>query len=151
MKTVHKTVLLWYSAQEMFNLVTDVERYPDFLPWCDRARLLERTADGMLAEVGLCFKGIRQSFQTRNEHVEGREVRLHLVKGPFSRLEGVWTFTPLAGAGAAERACRAELRMEYGFSNRALSALIGPVFDKIAASLVDAFVKRAEQVYGPAA
>ena len=149
MKSVHKSVLIWYSAQEMFDLVTDVPRYPQFLPWCDHATVLAETAAGMTAEVGIAFKGVRQSFTTRNEHVPGREVRLHLVKGPFSRLEGVWTFTPVGGEG--QRACRVDLKMSYGFANPVLAALVGPVFDRIAGSLVDAFVKRAEQVYGAAA
>lgn len=146
MKSVHKSVLIWYSAQQMFDLVVAVERYPEFLPWCDHGKVLERHENGVTAEVGIAFKGVRQSFTTRNEHVLGREVRLHLVSGPFSRLEGVWTFTPVGGEG--ERACRVDLKLRYGFANALLASLVGPVFDKIAGSLVDAFVKRAEQVYG---
>ena len=146
MKTVHKSVLIWYSAQEMFALVTDVEAYPKFLPWCDHASVLARDEHGMKAEVGISFGGIRQKFTTRNEHVPGREVKMTLVDGPFSRLEGGWTFTPV-GEGA-QRACRVDLRLDYAFRSAALAALVGPVFDRIAGSLVDAFVKRAEQVYG---
>jgi ribosome-associated toxin RatA of RatAB toxin-antitoxin module len=149
MKSVHKSVLIWYSAQEMFDLVVDVERYPEFLPWCDHGKVLGEVPNGMTAEVGIAFKGVKQVFTTRNEHVPGREVRLHLVSGPFSRLEGVWTFTPVGGD--SQRACRIDLKMNYGFSNALLAKLVGPVFDKIAGSLVDAFVKRAEQVYGAAA
>jgi ribosome-associated toxin RatA of RatAB toxin-antitoxin module len=147
MKTVHKSVLIWYSADEMFALVTDVERYPQFLPWCDRAAVLERDEHGMQAQIGIAFGGIRQTFTTRNEHVPGREVRITLVSGPFSDLRGTWKFIPLGGAGQ-ERACKVELDLHYGFENAALRALVGPVFDKIAGSLVDAFVKRAEHVYG---
>ncbi|MDB5826002.1 MAG: cyclase [Variovorax sp.] len=146
MKTVQKSVLIWYSAEEMYALVTDVARYPEFLPWCDRTRVIDQDATGMTAEVGLAFGGIRQSFTTRNTQVAGREVQLKLVSGPFSNLDGVWKFTPVGEAG--ERACRVELNLNYGFSNFALQALVGPVFDKIASSLVEAFVKRAEQVYG---
>jgi ribosome-associated toxin RatA of RatAB toxin-antitoxin module len=146
MKSVHKSVLIWYAAEEMFNLVVDVERYPEFLPWCDRGKVLERSENGMLAEVGLAFKGVRQTITTRNQHVPGRAVKLRLVSGPFSDLEGDWTFTPVGDA--AQRACRVELKMDYGFSNAVLAALVGPVFDKIAGSLVDAFVQRAGQVYG---
>ncbi|MDO5626174.1 MAG: type II toxin-antitoxin system RatA family toxin [Pseudomonadota bacterium] len=146
MKSVHKSVLIWYSAQEMFDLVTDVPRYPEFLPWCNHGKVIEQTDNGMLAEVGIAFKGVKQVFTTRNEHVPGREVRLHLVNGPFSRLEGVWTFTPVGDEG--QRACRVDLTMDYGFSNLLLGKLVGPVFDKIASSMVDAFVKRAETVYG---
>lgn len=146
MKSVHKSVLIWYTAQEMFDLVADVARYPEFLPWCDHSRVLSQDEHGMTAEVGIGFKGIKQSFTTRNEHVPGREVRLHLVSGPFSKLEGVWTFSSVGGDG--QRACRVDLKLDYGFSNALLATLVGPVFDKIASSMVDAFVQRAEQVYG---
>lgn len=146
MKTVHKSVLIWYTPQEMFALVTDVARYPEFLPWCDHAAVLAVEPDGMKAEVGISFGGIRQTFTTRNTHVPGREVRMKLVDGPFSNLDGCWKFSPL-GDGT-ERACKVSLELRYGFKSGALGALVGPVFDRIAGSLVDAFVKRAEQTYG---
>jgi ribosome-associated toxin RatA of RatAB toxin-antitoxin module len=146
MKTVHKSVLIWYSAEEMFALVTDVAKYPEFLPWCDHAAVLAREPDGMKAEIGISFSGIRQTFTTRNTHVPGREVRMKLVDGPFSNLDGSWKFTPLGTPG--QRACKVGLEMHYSFKNAALAALVGPVFDKIAGNLVDAFVKRAEQMYG---
>jgi ribosome-associated toxin RatA of RatAB toxin-antitoxin module len=146
MKTVHKSVLIWYSAQEMFNLVTDVAKYPQFLPWCDRACVLAEDDHGMKAEVGIAFGGIHQAFITRNDHVPGREVSMKLVDGPFSRLDGRWKFTPVGDD--KQRSCKIDFELHYGFDNAALGALVGPVFDKIAGSLVDAFVKRAEQVYG---
>jgi ribosome-associated toxin RatA of RatAB toxin-antitoxin module len=146
MKTVHRSVLIWYSADEMFRLVTDVPQYPKFLPWCDRAAVLEEDAGGMRAEIGISFGGIRQSFTTRNDHVPGRKVSMRLVDGPFSNLDGQWSFNPVGDAG--QRACKVELDLNYGFRNAALAAVVGPVFDRIAGSLVDAFVKRAEQVYG---
>lgn len=149
MKSVHKSVLIWYTPAEMYALVIDVARYPEFLPWCSHARVLAETESGMTAEVGIAFKGVKQSFTTRNEHVADREVRLHLVDGPFSSLEGDWRFSPV-GDGS-RRACRIDLKLDYGFSNKLLAAVVGPVFDRIAASMVDAFVKRAEQVYGAAA
>ena len=127
MKTVHKSILIWYSADEMYALVTDVAKYPEFLPWCDRSN---------------------KSFTTRNTHVPGREVHLKLVDGPFSNLDGAWKFTPVGEEG--ERACRVELNLTYGFISVALQALVGPVFDKIASNLVEAFVKRAEHIYGTA-
>jgi ribosome-associated toxin RatA of RatAB toxin-antitoxin module len=144
MKTVHKSVLIWYSAEEMFALVTDVARYPEFLPWCDKAAVIESDDKGMKAEIGIAFGGIHQTFTTRNEHVAGREVVMKLQDGPFSRLDGKWQFKPL---GEQQRACKVELELHYGFDNAALAALVGPVFDKIAGNMVDAFVKRAEQVY----
>ena len=146
MKTVSKSVLIWYSPEEMYSLVVGVDQYPQFLPWCDQARVLEQDSTGMVAEVGIAFSGIRQSFVTRNTHEAGRRVQMHLVRGPFSKLEGDWKFLPV-GDGT-QRACRVELELRYGFDNAALAALVGPVFDRIAKSMVEAFVKRAAQVYG---
>ena len=146
MKTVNKTVLIWYSAAEMFALVTDVPNYPAFLPWCDRASILEQHEGGMTAKVGIALAGLHQSFTTRNTHQQDRQVLLQLVEGPFSKLSGQWDFVPVGNA--SERACRVELTLRYDFSSMALAAVVGPVFDKIAGSLVDAFVKRAAQVYG---
>ncbi len=146
MKTVHKSVLIWYSPEEMYRLVTDVAQYPQFLPWCDQARVLEHSEKGMLAEISISFGGIRQTFVTSNTHVPGERVVLKLVKGPFSKLDGEWNFLPV-GDGS-QRACRVELTLHYGFDNAMLGRLVGPVFDKIASSLVEAFVKRARQVYG---
>jgi ribosome-associated toxin RatA of RatAB toxin-antitoxin module len=148
MKTINKSVLLWHSAPQMFALVTDVQHYPQFLPWCDRAEVLDQQADGVVARLGLSIGGLKQSFTTRNTHQPDREVHMALVEGPFSQLEGTWTFTPL-GDGT-QRACRIEFSMRYGFSSGALAAVVGPVFDRIAGSLVDAFVKRADQVHGTA-
>ena len=102
MKTVHKSVLIWFSAQEMFALVTDIERYPQFLPWCDQASVLDQHEHGMTARVGISIGGIRQGFTTRNSHTCGRQVQMQLVEGPFSRLDGQWNFSPL---GEQERAC----------------------------------------------
>lgn len=146
MKTVHKSVLIWYSAAEMFALVTDVASYPQFLPWCDKASVVEEDALGMTAKVGLSMAGLSQSFTTRNAHVQDRKVSLKLVDGPFSKLDGHWDFTPVGKNN--ERACKVDFSLRYDFDNAALAALVGPVFDKIAGSLVDAFVKRAGQMYG---
>jgi ribosome-associated toxin RatA of RatAB toxin-antitoxin module len=146
MKTVHKSVLIWYSPLEMYSLVTDVNHYPQFLPWCDHANVVSEDSQGMTAEVGISFAGVRQTFITQNRHTEPSRVDMQLVKGPFSKLDGQWNFHTL-GDGS-QRACKVELLLNYGFDNVTLGKLVGPVFDKIAASLVDAFVKRAQQVYG---
>ena len=143
---IQRSALLPYPAQALYDLVNDVASYPQFLPWCDRAAVLERDDAGMTAEVGIAMAGLRQTFVTRNVHEEGRRVQMHLIKGPFSRLEGDWHFH--AVADGSQRACRVELLLNYGFESAALAALVGPIFDRIAASMVDAFVKRAEQVYG---
>ncbi len=146
MKTVNKSVLIWYSPEEMYALVVDVSAYPKFLPWCDHASVALQQDDGMTAEIGIAFGGVRQTFTTRNTQTPGRAVAMQLVHGPFSRLDGQWRFIPI-GDGT-QRACRVELVLNYGFDNVPLGRLVGPVFDRIAGSLVDAFVKRAEQVYG---
>jgi ribosome-associated toxin RatA of RatAB toxin-antitoxin module len=146
MKTVKKSVLIWFSPQEMYGLVTDVPSYPQFLPWCDHTKIVEQDAHGMVAEVGMSIGGLHQSFTTRNTHTPGRSVGMQLVKGPFSRLDGQWDF--LAVGDGTQRACKVELTLNYGFSSTMLAKLVGPVFDKIAANMVEAFVKRAQQVYG---
>jgi ribosome-associated toxin RatA of RatAB toxin-antitoxin module len=149
MKSVHKSVLIWYSAEEMFNLVTDVDKYAQFLPWCDRAKVISLTPEGMQAELGIALGGVKQTFTTQNTHVikdTSRQIGMKLLSGPFSNLEGTWNFTPIGDA--TQRACKTELHLKYGFDNAVLAALVGPVFDKIAVSMVDAFVKRADQVYG---
>lgn len=145
MKTVKKSVLIWYSPSEMYRLVTDVDHYPQFLPWCDKARVVSHEENGMLAEIGIAFSGIHQTFTTQNVHTLDRQVIINLVNGPFSKLEGEWNFLPLGEP--IQRACKVELTLTYGFDNT-LGRIISPVFDKIAGSMVDAFVKRAKQVYG---
>ncbi len=148
MKHVKKSVLLWYSAHEMYQLVTAVQDYPKFLPWCDQAEVLDESPDTMTARLTLAYAGVRHAFTTRNEHVLGRTVTVQLVDGPFSRLEGTWQFLPLGSGPAAEQACKIEFDLCYAFASKALEAVISPVFDRIANTFVDSFVKRAEQVYG---
>ncbi len=145
MKTIEKSVLIWYSPAEMYKLVTAVADYPKFLPWCDHATVLATHPGGMTAEIGISFGGIQQTFVTENTHVETRQVGMRLVKGPFSKLDGQWNFVALGNG--SQRACKIELTLTYGFDNAALDLVVSPVFDTIASSLVDAFVKRAEQVY----
>ncbi|MEY3409493.1 MAG: Ribosome association toxin RatA [Pseudomonadota bacterium] len=146
MKKLIKSVLIWYSPEEMFRLVTDVDQYMHFLPWCNHSKVLHASGTEMDAEVGIGMAGIKQVFVTHNTHIENSEVHMKLVKGPFSDLDGTWRFEPVGDN--SQRACKVTLTLEYGFSSATLAAVVGPVFDKIAASLVDAFVKRAEHVYG---
>lgn len=158
MKHVQKSVLLWYSPREMYALVTNVQDYPKFLPWCDRAEVLQTHDDGVTARLHIAIAGVRQAFTTRNVNIEAQQVAMALVDGPFSKLEGVWRFTPLQTPGQAAQgegeapveatACKVEFSLQYAFSNRPLELVVSPVFDRIANTFVDAFVKRAEQVYG---
>ncbi len=144
MATVHKSVLLWYSPQQMYRLVQDVASYPTFLPWCGGVDVHEARDDCMRATLHIDFKGVRQSFTTRNDQVPDREIRMQLVEGPFSALQGLWTFTPLQDGSA----CRVDFTLEYHFSSRVVEAVIGPVFGHIAKTFVEAFVQRAQAVYG---
>lgn len=149
MKHVKKTVLLWYTPAEMYELVTGIEQYPQFLPWCDRAEVLERHAGGMTARLGLAYMGVRHAFTTRNEHVSGESVVVQLVDGPFSLLDGTWVFHALGRPGSEAEACKIEFDLRYAFASPALETVISPVFDRVANTFVDSFVKRAEAVYGP--
>ena len=148
MKHVKRSVLLWYSPREMYVLVSGIELYPQFLPWCDRAESLERRDDGVTARLGLSYAGVRHAFTTRNQHVDARSVCVSLVDGPFSSLDGLWGFTPIGDPSLDRPACRVELDLQYAFSSRALELVVSPVFDRVANTLVDCFVSRAEQVYG---
>jgi ribosome-associated toxin RatA of RatAB toxin-antitoxin module len=148
MKHVRKSVLLWYSPREMFDLVTGIERYPEFLPWCDRAELLAQHTDGVTARLGLAYMGVKHAFTTRNQHVAPEQVTVQLVDGPFSLLEGAWVFRALGRPGSEQPACKVEFDLRYAFSSPALEAVVSPVFDKVANTFVDCFVRRAEDVYG---
>jgi ribosome-associated toxin RatA of RatAB toxin-antitoxin module len=152
MKQVKKSVLLWYSPHEIYQLVTDIEKYPEFLPWCERAEVLGRDENGLTARLHLAYSGIRHAFTTRNEQVPDEAVRMALVDGPFSLLDGRWRFVALALPGStaeSENACKIEFELRYAFANVVLETAISPVFDRIANTFVDSFVRRAEQVHGP--
>lgn len=148
MKHVSKSVLLWYSPQEMYRLVTAVQDYPIFLPWCDRAQVVACHEDGITARIGLAYAGVHHQFTTRNEHRSDEAVIVKLVDGPFSVLDGSWYFRPLGRPEAAAQGCKIEFDLRYTFASRPLETVISPVFDRIANTFVDSFVKRAEVVYG---
>lgn len=144
MREVVKSVLVPYSSQEMYQLVADVESYPSFLPWCGGASIRPgQEPREVLAEVKIQFKGIGQSFTTRNLNTPPERIDMRLHEGPFKKLEGHWTFQPLGDV-----ACKVAFRLDYQFSSSLLERLIGPVFEHITGSFVDAFVKRAESLYG---
>lgn len=149
MKHVKKTVLVWYTPREMFELVTGVEQYPRFLPWCERSEVLERHDGGMTARLALHYMGVRHAFTTRNQHAPGESVVVSLVDGPFSLLDGTWLFLPLGRPGSEAQACKIDFDLRYAFSSKALETVVSPVFDRIANTFVDSFVQRAEAVYGP--
>ena len=146
MKHVKKSVLLWYSAREMYELVTAVASYPGFLPWCEQAEVMDQDEQGMTARLHLKYAGLHHTFTTRNHHQTDSSVVMSLVDGPFSTLDGTWQFLPIGAAGSV--ACRVEFDLRYAFSSRALESVLSPVFDRVANTFVDSFVQRARQVYG---
>jgi len=143
MHTVDRAVLLPYSAAQMFDLVADVEHYPDFMPWCGGTQVLARDDDGMQASITIALAGLRQRFTTRNRHDYPHRIDLELVDGPFSKLAGHWRFEPLGEDG-----CKVRFTLQYAFASRTLEALVGPVFNRIAGSFIDSFTRRAQACYG---
>ncbi len=127
----------------MFDLVNDVEAYPEFLPWCRQSRVLDSSDNQMRAEVGMSLAGISRSFTTRNTLQRPDRIMLHLVDGPFRHLEGEWQFIALR-----EDACRVTLDLTFEVSNRLFSMALTPAFEKVGNSLVDAFSRRADALYG---
>lgn len=143
MAQIDKTVLVEYDCEQMFALVRDIENYPRFLPWCSSASVDARNGQVTRATLGIDYHGVRTSFTTENVHAPSSSIDIRLLKGPFRHLQGSWRFTPLG-----DRACKIQLRLAYEFSSRVLEKLVGPVFGFIANNLVDAFVRRAEQLHG---
>jgi ribosome-associated toxin RatA of RatAB toxin-antitoxin module len=127
----------------MFELVAQVEKYPEFMPWCGGAVVSQRDAHGMQASITIALAGIRQTFTTRNRHDYPHKIELELVDGPFSELSGEWLFQPLT-----ENACKVLFTLKYAFSSRTLETLVGPIFNRIASSFIDSFTQRAQAVYG---
>ncbi len=142
MPTVERSALVPYSAQQMYQLVNDVESYPEFLPWCSGGSVLEDSESVRVARVDISKGPIKQHFTTRNELTDGEEIKLSLVEGPFSQLQGQWSFAAIGDSG-----CRVTFNTQFSFSSRIIEKTVGPVFNEICTRLVDAFVDRAKQVY----
>ncbi len=143
MAVVHKTVILGYSAEQMFALVDCVEDYPKFLPWCGGVEVRQREENKLVATIAIHYHGVRQSFTTENTNVPSTSMNMHLLEGPFRQLNGNWTFKALRAD-----ACKVEFNLQYEFSSKILEKIIGPVFSVIANGFVDSFCKRAETIYG---
>jgi ribosome-associated toxin RatA of RatAB toxin-antitoxin module len=142
MSTVSRSAIVNHSAHDMYALVSEVESYPAFLPWCDKASVAERVPGRMVATLRINFRGLKEQFTTENRERPGESIDMKLVSGPFRSLEGGWRFTPLS-----ETACKVELDLRYEFASRLLEKVVGAVFDEIAGSLVDAFARRADAQY----
>jgi ribosome-associated toxin RatA of RatAB toxin-antitoxin module len=140
---VEKTVLVGHSARQMFELVDAVETYPQFLPWCDDAKVLHRDEHRTQATIHINYHGVTHSFTTENTKSPPESMSIRLVEGPFKVLDGAWRFHALS-----PEACKIEFCLHYEFTSWILEKLVGPVFSYIANTMVDAFVQRAEKVYG---
>ncbi len=143
MTVIDRSALVGHGAQAMFALVADVESYPQFLPWCDRAAVSLREPGRTVATLRINFFFLKQTFTTENLDRPGARIDMKLVSGPFRSLEGSWSFT-----GLGENGCKVELSLRYEFSSAILEKAIGSVFHGIADGLVEAFVRRAAQKYG---
>jgi ribosome-associated toxin RatA of RatAB toxin-antitoxin module len=127
----------------MFALVDDIDRYPEFLPWCESAEVLSRNEDEVRATLNLSKGGVHKSFSTLNRRQPDKIIEMRLLEGPFKHLEGFWRFESLG-----EKACKVSLDLDFEFKNRMVGLVVGPVFNPVANSLVDAFCKRADDLYG---
>lgn len=143
MAKVQKSVLAGYSASQMFELVDSVERYPEFLPWCGGTELLQRDESLTVATIRIDYMQVKQSFTTENTKRAPHSMTLSLKEGPFRSLEGSWHFIELN-----QTACKIEFHLSYEFSSKLIESVVGPVFSKIADNFVDAFIRRAEKIYG---
>ncbi len=142
MAVVEKSVLVPYSAEQMFALVDDVAAYPQFLPWCGGASVSPQEGDTIHATVHINYHHIKHSFTTENVRAFPRRIDMTLKDGPFRHLDGSWHFIPLS-----DSACKIELQLHYEFSGKLLEKAFGPIFHYIANNFVDAFIHRAEKVY----
>lgn len=143
MPSVNQSVIVPYSAEQMFALVNDIERYPEFLPWCKNTEIHSKTDDEIKASLVLSWSGMEKSFTTCNRLQHNKMIEVRLVEGPFSHLEGFWRFEALG-----EEGCRVKLDMEFEFSNKLFSMMLGPIFTQVTHTLIESFCKRAEDVYG---
>jgi len=143
MATIQRKLQVPYSAAEMFRLVDDVASYQLFLPWCKESQELSRTEDEVRATLILSAKGLQKSFTTCNRLQKDKMIEISLINGPFRHLEGFWLFHH-----EGEKLCTIQFDLEFEFSSKFLGLAFSPVFHQVASTLIDAFAKRAEQLYG---
>ena len=145
MIAVDRSALVAHSAQKMYALVADVESYPQFLPWCDRAVVSVNEPSRTVATLHINFRGLKKEFTTENLNQPGVRIDMRLVSGPFRSLEGSWLFIPLW-----EKACKVEFKLRYQFASALVEKAAGSAFQDITDTFVDAFVRRADERFGSA-
>ncbi len=136
--------VLPYSAEQLFDLVAAVDRYPEFLPWCRETRITRRDGDVFHADMIIGFKAVRQRFSSRVETARPHGIDVAPTRGPFRRLANRWRFTDLPGGG-----CQVDFHVDFEFRSRLLRGLIGALFHEAARRMVAAFEGRARTLYGP--
>jgi ribosome-associated toxin RatA of RatAB toxin-antitoxin module len=142
MPQISRSVLVRFSAMQMYELVNDVESYKEFLPGCVGGKVLEFDGKTMLASVDVAKAGISKTFTTRNQVVPGKCIELELENGPFKHLQGRWIFTELT-----EDACKVDFELNFEFSSTIVDMAFGKVFKELMSSMVSAFTSRAKVVY----
>ena len=143
MAVVEKSVLIERTAAQMFELVDRVEDYPKFLPWCGGTELFERTSEKTVARIDINYHGAKAHFSTENRKLYPLRMDITLLEGPFRHLNGSWHFKPLG-----DSACKVEFHLHYEFSSKLLEKALGAVFNHIANTFVESFVKRAQHLHG---
>ena len=143
MRRVARSAIVPHSAEQMFTLVDDVERYPEFLHACSKASVHQRSDDALEATLVLTRGGVSREFTTRNSKHPFEAIDIALLRGPFTTLEGGWHFGALG-----EHGCRVSLDLEFEFESRLVQIVFGGFFEETCNSLVDAFTQRARAVYG---
>ncbi len=143
MPRITRSALLMYSAEQMFDLVNDVDTYPEFLPGCTGTRILDTQDDQMTAALDVSKAGISKTFTTKNTLIAAQEVKMDLVDGPFKKLTGGWTFKELDST-----ACKVSLDLEFVFSSKLVEVAFGRVFSDLVNNMVQSFTDRAKEVYG---
>ena len=146
MTVIERSALLSHPAEQIFDLVAEIERYPEFLDGCIGAEILERHDNTVTASLWLSKAGISHCFTTCNRLQRPQSMTLTLVEGPFERFQGEWVFRPLG-----ESACKASLRLEFDLARGLAGVAVGKLFDRVAVDLVDAIVRRASQQLGQSA
>jgi ribosome-associated toxin RatA of RatAB toxin-antitoxin module len=140
-QVVERSAIVTFTPAQMFALVDDVARYPEFLPWCAGARVEPSSPDERLATIKVARGVLRMQFTTRNKLQQDAQILMELVEGPFSHLIGRWNFD------AIERGSSVRFRVEFAFKNRLMAATLSPVFESVCEKIVDAFVLRAQEIY----
>jgi ribosome-associated toxin RatA of RatAB toxin-antitoxin module len=143
LKVVERSAIVPFSAAQMYGLVNDVARYPEFLPWCVGAAVEQVAADERVASLQVARGVLKTRFTTRNRLTPDREILMNLIEGPFRELVGQWRFEPIA-----ERGSRVGFRVEFEFKNPLTAAAFNAVFESMCGTIVDAFVMRARKIYG---